>query len=58
MVSQPRLGSWKEISSYLGRSTSTCHRWEEELGLPVHRLDGTPIEDSYKPQTLTSSSDD
>jgi tetratricopeptide (TPR) repeat protein len=20
----------------------TCHRWEEELGLPIHRLDGTP----------------
>jgi tetratricopeptide (TPR) repeat protein len=36
------LDSWKEISSYLKRSVSTCHRWEEELGLPVHRLDGTP----------------
>ena len=36
------LDSWKEIASYLKRSVSTCHRWEEELGLPVHRLDGTP----------------
>jgi tetratricopeptide (TPR) repeat protein len=36
------LDSWKEIASYLNRSVSTCHRWEEELGLPVHRLDGTP----------------
>lgn len=42
MEGQPRLDSWKEISFYLGRSTSTCHRWEEDLGLPVHRLDGTP----------------
>ncbi len=36
------LDSWKDIASYLRRSVSTCHRWEEELGLPVHRLDGTP----------------
>ena len=34
--------SWKEISSYLRRSVSTCQRWEAELGLPIHRLDGTP----------------
>ncbi len=36
------LHSWKEISSYLNCSVRSCHRWEEELGLPVHRLDGTP----------------
>jgi tetratricopeptide (TPR) repeat protein len=36
------LDSWKEISAYLSRSVMTCHRWEEELGLPIHRLDGTP----------------
>ncbi len=36
------LDSWKEISGYLNRSVMTCHRWEENLGLPIHRLDGTP----------------
>lgn len=32
-----RLGSWKEISSYLGRSERTVRRWEETEELPVHR---------------------
>ncbi len=36
------LESWKEISTYLKRSPRTCLRWEETLGLPIHRLDGTP----------------
>ncbi|HSA94551.1 MAG TPA: hypothetical protein VLJ16_00775, partial [Acidobacteriota bacterium] len=36
------LESWKEISDYLQRSVRTCRRWESTLGLPVHRLDGTP----------------
>ena len=36
------LESWKEISDYLRRSIKTCRRWEVELELPVHRLDGTP----------------
>ena len=36
------LESWKEIAEYLNRSVMTCHRWEDELDLPVHRLDGTP----------------
>jgi tetratricopeptide (TPR) repeat protein len=36
------LQSWKEISAYLGRDIRTCRRWEESLGLPVHRLDGSP----------------
>lgn len=42
MEGRPRLESWKEISSYLRRSVSTCQRWEAELGLPIYRLDGTP----------------
>ncbi|MDO9065553.1 MAG: hypothetical protein Q7U96_00520, partial [Chloroflexota bacterium] len=36
------LESWKEISDYLNRSIKTCQRWEVELGLSIHRLDGTP----------------
>jgi DNA topoisomerase-1 len=40
--------------------------WEQALKshetdhplIVIHKLDGTPIEDSYKPQTLPSSSDD
>ena len=36
------LQSWKEIASYLGRDVRTCRRWEENLGLPIHRLDGSP----------------
>ena len=42
MEERKLLDSWKEISAYLNRSVMTCHRWEEELGLPIHRLDGTP----------------
>lgn len=34
--------SWKEIAEYLHRTPKTCQRWEHELGLPVHRLDGSP----------------
>ena len=33
------LHSWKEISAYLDRDVRTCHRWEDELGLPIHRID-------------------
>jgi TolB-like protein/Tfp pilus assembly protein PilF len=33
------LQSWKDISRYLERDIRTCHRWERELGLPVHRVD-------------------
>jgi tetratricopeptide (TPR) repeat protein len=36
------LHSWKEIADHLNCSLRTCHRWEQELGLPIHRLDGTP----------------
>ena len=38
----PILESWKEIAAHLNRDIRTCHRWERELGLPVHRLDGSP----------------
>jgi len=36
------LESWKEITVYLNRSEKTCRRFEQELGLPVHRLEETP----------------
>lgn len=36
---EPRLDSWKEIASFLGRGIRTVQRWEREEGLPVHRLD-------------------
>jgi len=42
MTERSILESWKEISGYLKRSEKTCQRWEIELGLPIHRLDGTP----------------
>src|SRR6186713_3041374 len=35
---EPRLDSWKEIASFLGRGIRTVQRWEREDGLPVHRL--------------------
>lgn len=33
------LDSWKEIAEYIKRDVRTCRRYEQELGLPVHRLD-------------------
>lgn len=36
------LSSWKEIAVYLGRTVRTCQRLEIIMGLPVHRLDGSP----------------
>lgn len=36
------LESWKEISAFLGRDVRTCQRWEREMDLPIHRLDGSP----------------
>jgi tetratricopeptide (TPR) repeat protein len=42
MENRQILESWKEISAHLGRNTRTCQKWEHELGLPIHRLDGTP----------------
>jgi TolB-like protein len=32
------LESWKEIAVYLRRSVRTCRRWEQDFGLPIHRL--------------------
>jgi len=34
---EDRLGSWKEIASYLQRHVKTVYRWERNEGLPVHR---------------------
>ena len=42
MSAREVLDSWKEISAYLCRDVRTCRRWEEQLGLPVHRLNGSP----------------
>jgi cephalosporin-C deacetylase-like acetyl esterase len=36
------LESWKEISAHLYRNIRTCQLWERDLGLPIHRLDGSP----------------
>jgi hypothetical protein len=36
------MESWKEIADYLNRDIKTCRRWEQELELPIRRLDGTP----------------
>lgn len=33
-----KLESWKEIANYLRVSVRTVQRWEEQSGLPVHRL--------------------
>ena len=42
MSTRDILDSWKAISAYVGRTARTCRRWEVELGLPIHRLDGSP----------------
>lgn len=34
------LRSWKEIAAYLGCDIRTCHRWEVQRGMPVHRAEG------------------
>jgi phage terminase Nu1 subunit (DNA packaging protein) len=36
----PVLNSWKEIAAYMGRGVRTVQRWEQHLGLPVHRPQG------------------
>jgi|WetSurSiteA1Bulk_404760.scaffolds.fasta_scaffold04875_3 eukaryotic-like serine/threonine-protein kinase len=41
MVDGKILDSWKEIAEHLRRNVRTCQRWEREMGLPVHRLDGS-----------------
>jgi hypothetical protein len=35
-----RLDSWKEIADYVRRDVRTAIRWEDERGLPVHRVPG------------------
>jgi hypothetical protein len=35
-----RLDTWKEIAAYLGKDVRTAIRWEQERGLPVHRIPG------------------
>ena len=35
------LESWKEIAVHLRRNVRTCQNWERDLGLPIHRLDGS-----------------
>ena len=42
MENKKILESWKEIADYLNRTEKTCRRFEQELGLPVHRLEKTP----------------
>lgn len=37
-VVSSRLNSWKEIAEYVGRNVRTVIRWEQEGGLPVHRV--------------------
>jgi hypothetical protein len=39
---QPRknISSWKEIAAYFGVTVRTAQTWEEERGLPVHRMPG------------------
>lgn len=39
---QEVLSSWKEIAAYLKRTVRTCQRLEAAMGLPIHRLDGSP----------------
>lgn len=38
VVRSERLDSWKDIAAYLRRGVRTVIRWEQEEGLPVHRL--------------------
>ena len=40
ITARKRLDSWKEIAEYLGRDVRTAMRWEQDLGLPVHRVPG------------------
>jgi phage terminase Nu1 subunit (DNA packaging protein) len=40
MTERHLLNSWKEIAAHLGRGVRTVQRWENQLGLPVHRPAG------------------
>ena len=46
-VPSPRLNSWKEIATFLGRGVRTVQRWEQELQLPVHRIGTGPRSPVY-----------
>src|SRR4249920_2241920 len=35
-----RVDSWKEIAAFFDRDERTVKRWENERGLPVHRIPG------------------
>lgn len=49
MKKENLLSSWKEIAAYLDCDIRTCHRWEKEYGLPIHRLS-----ESSKARVFTS----
>lgn len=36
------LSCWKDIARYLDRGVRTVQRWEQEQGLPVHRIGTGP----------------
>src|SRR5438552_1523801 len=38
MDQEPRLNTWKEIAEYLGVSLRTAENYEQQKGLPVHRM--------------------
>jgi hypothetical protein len=38
---QGLLSSWKEIAAYLDCDERTCRRWEQNFGLPIHRMEGS-----------------
>jgi tetratricopeptide (TPR) repeat protein len=39
-VGHRRLRDWKEIAAFFGRDERTVRRWEQQRGLPVHRISG------------------
>lgn len=39
-INGDRLNGWKEIAAHLGKGVRTVQRWEQDLGLPVHRIKG------------------
>ncbi|MCG2815046.1 MAG: hypothetical protein L6425_03795 [Candidatus Aminicenantes bacterium] len=40
LKSENRLTSWKEIATFLDCDVRTCHRYEKDYRLPVHRISG------------------
>lgn len=35
-----RISDWKGVAAYFGRDERTVRRWEQQRGLPVHRMPG------------------